>query len=319
MSAAGIAYVARRIALLVPMWFAISFVVFTLIHLAPGDPVIFILGDREYDVEVGKRIRAEYHLDEPIPIQYLYWLGPVVRGDFGKTMDTKRPVIDVVREASEVTISLAVLGLLLTVVVGVPIGVLAAIFKGTWKEYALMTTAFLAVSTPSFLVALILILVFSERLHLLPSIGYVSFRQDPVEWLRHMILPAVGVGLFAIASIARMVRTSLLEVLGRDFVLTARAKGVFEQLVIVRHALSNALIPTVTVLGLFFGSLLAGSVFIETVFALPGLGRTSVEALGARNFPLIQFNVLVIATIHIVVNLLTDLLYAQLDPRIKYA
>jgi peptide/nickel transport system permease protein len=305
--------------LLVPMWLAISFAVFALIHLAPGDPVRFILGDREYDQEVGRQVRAQYHLDDPIPVQYALWLGQVVRGDFGTTMDTHRPVIEVVWNAMEVTVSLAFLGLLFTIVLGVPAGILAAVLKGTWKEYTILTTAFFGISTPSFLVALLLILVFAEKLHVLPSIGYVTYHENLVEWFRHLILPAVTVGMLSAASVARMVRTSLLEVLGRDYILTARAKGVFEQLVVVRHALANALIPTVTVLGLHFGGLLSGSVIVETVFALPGLGRTSLEALGARNFPLIQINVLVIATIFIVMNLITDVLYAQLDPRIKYS
>jgi peptide/nickel transport system permease protein len=318
MSSSLLLYAARRIALMIPLLLALSFVVFALIHLAPGDPVRFILGEREYDEAVGRRIRELYHLDQPIPVQYGLWLGDILRGDLGRTQGTNRPVADIVRAAMEVTISLAVGGLVVTVLLGVPAGIIAAVYKGTWREYAVLSFCFLSISTPSFLLALGLIIVFSERLRWLPSFSYVSLAEDPARWLRHLVLPSLAVGLLSAASVARMVRSSLLEVFGRDYILTARAKGVFEPLIVLRHALSNALIPVVTILGLHVGGLLSGAVIIETVFALPGLGRTSLGALGSRDFPVIQICVLIIATIHVLANLVTDLLYAVIDPRIKY-
>ena len=318
MTTSLLAYAARRVLLMVPLLFALSFVVFVLIHLAPGDPVRFILGEREYDEAVGRRIREVYHLDQPIPVQYTLWLGNILRGDLGRTMGTNKPVVDIVGAAMEVTVSLAVGGFIVTVLLGVPAGIIAAVNKGTWKEYLVLGFSFLSISTPSFLLALGLIILFSERLRWLPSFSYVSLAEDPGRWVRHLILPSLAVGMLSAASVARMVRSSLLEVLGRDFILTARAKGVFEQLIVLRHALLNALIPVVTILGLHIGGLLSGAVIIETVFALPGLGRTSLGALSSRDFPLIQINVLIIATIYVLSNLITDLLYAVIDPRIKY-
>jgi peptide/nickel transport system permease protein len=222
------AYALRRLLLMVPLLFALSFVVFALIHLAPGDPVRFILGEREYDEAVGRRVRALYNLDQPIPVQYALWLGNIARGDLGRTMGTNRPVSDIVRGAMEVTLSLALGGFIVTVLLGVPAGIIAAVNKGTWKEYLVLTVSFLSISTPSFLLALGMIILFSERLRWLPSFSYVPFMEDPGRWLRHLILPSLAVGMLSAASVARMVRSSLLEVLGRDYILTARAKGVFE-------------------------------------------------------------------------------------------
>jgi peptide/nickel transport system permease protein len=310
-------YILRRLLLLLPTLFGMSLLVFLLMRLLPGDPVSVMFGTREPPDDVREAIRNQLHLNDPMVIQYTKWLGDLVTGDFGSSMITRQPISDQVLLALKVTTSLACLSMLIAILIGIPVGIIAAIWKGTWIEYGALGFSLLGVSTPSFFLGTLLILIFGQELQLFPTIGYAPFAENPVKWLHHLALPSLALGVTAAASIARMIRASLLEVLQLDYVRTARAKGLGSRVVVLRHVLPNALLPTLTLIGMQFGALLGGAAIIEMVFALPGLGRTALVAIVGRDYPVIQITVLLSALVFVLVNLLTDVLYAVVDPRIR--
>ena len=304
------AFIVRRLALSIPTLFGVLVVVFLLLYVAPGDPVQEMVGERA-DPETIARLRKELHLDEPLLKQFTLYTGGVLRGDFGNSYITQRPIIQDIRERFPKTLLLAGSAMLLASLLGITLGVLSARNPGGWFDRLGLGVAYLGISFPVYWVGLILILVFAVILKWLPPSGYGG--------IKYLILPALALGSRSIAFLARVTRSSMLDVLGGDFVRTARAKGLKERVVVVRHALRNALIPIITVLGLDFGYYLTGSILTETIFSWPGLGRYVVNAITRRDLPAIQGSVLFLSVVFVLVNLLTDLAYAKADPRVAYS
>ncbi len=304
-------YLVQRLVLAIPVLLGVSITVFLMMHLIPGDPALAMLRGQptvtEADIE---RVRHQMGLDDPIPVQYLKYMSRVLQGDFGESVKAHRPVLTMIGEQAWPTIQLAVAAMVAAVVIGVVLGTISALRQNTWVDSLSMLVALFGVSMPSFWFGLILIYVFSLRLGWFPVTGQGG-------WER-LVLPAVALGMDFSAITARLVRSSLLEVLRQDYILTARAKGLREQVVISRHALRNALIAVVTIIGLQFGYLLGGAVVIETVFARQGIGRLAITAILSKDFPLVQGIVLLAALVYVGVNLLVDLSYSLLDPRIHY-
>ena len=301
----------------VPILGVVSVVVFSLIHLTPGDPVRIMLRE-EADPATVATLRHQLGLDRPLPLQYLTWLGRAVQGELGRSIRTNQPVMDAIRQRAPVTLSLAMAALLVALAIGLPAGILAALRRNSVVDVTATLVAISGVSLPSFWLAVLLILVFSLTLGWLPPLGWVSPSRDLGAWARSLVLPSVTLGVAIAAVLMRMTRASLLEVLELEYVRTARAKGLPERRIVLGHALRNALIPVVTVVGLQAGALLGGAVITETIFALPGVGRLLVDAIFQRDFPIVQGVVLLLAVNFLVVNLLVDLTYAWLDPRIRY-
>lgn len=309
-------FIAKRLLQTFPVLLVVSVTVFSLIHLIPGDPVQVMVGESQ-DPEVVAAIRHDLGLDRPLYIQYVSWLGNALRGDFGMSIRTHQPVTEVVAERARPTLQLTALALLIALCVALPVGILAATRRNSGIDVGATTFALLGVSMPNFLIALLLIFVFAIKLQWLPTSGYVSIFQDPVRGLKLLVLPAVTIGMAMAAVITRMTRSSLLEALDQDYVRTARSKGLVERRVVVGHALRNAMIPVITVVGLQIGNLIAGAVITEYVFAIPGVGRLIVDSIFARDYPVLQGVVLFTAIGFILANLLADLMYAALDPRIR--
>jgi peptide/nickel transport system permease protein len=305
------AYVGKRVAATIPVLLGVSLLVFSMLQLVPGDPVQLMLSEFQTSPEQIARLRSQLHLNDPLPIQFGRFVWDALHGDLGTSIRTRRPVTSEIADNLPATLQLASTGLLVAALLGVTLGVVAATHQQSWLEVGSMLLALLGVSVPSFWLGLLLIFLVSLRLRLLPATGGGD--------LQHLILPALTLGLGAAAILARLTRSSMLEVLRQEYVTTARAKGLREWAVIGRHALKNALIPVVTIFGLQFGQLLAGTVVVETVFARPGLGRLIVDGILNKDFPMVQGVVLVVAVSYVLVNLLVDLLYAVLDPRIRYA
>jgi len=302
-------YILKRVVLALPVLVGVSVVVFVAIRLIPGDPAQLMAGQAATQ-EVVQQIRQSLGLDQPLPVQYLYFLRNVVRGDLGRSLFNGAPVAEELAQRFPRTVRLALASMAVASLIGIPAGILAATRRSTWVDTAVMLVALAGVSVPVFWLGLNLILLFSVRLQWLPSFGY--------ETWRHLVLPSLTLGAASTAIVARMTRSAMLEVLGQDYVRTARAKGLAERVVVNRHALRNALIPVVTVLGLQLGTLLSGAVLTETVFAWPGIGRLLVEAVLARDYPIIQGATLLIAATFVVLNVAVDVLYGLLDPRIRY-
>ncbi|MER3455721.1 MAG: peptide ABC transporter permease [candidate division GAL15 bacterium] len=302
-------YAAKRVLLAFPVLLGVSGVVFVAIRLIPGDPAQIMAGQAATE-EVVRQIRQSLGLDQPVPVQYLYFLRNVLRGDLGRSLFNGVPVVEELGQRFPRTVRLAVASMAVASLIGIPAGILAATRRLTWVDTLVMLVALVGVSMPVFWLGLNFILVFSVRLQWLPAFGYGTWR--------HLVLPSVTLGAASAAVVARMTRSAMLEVLGQDYIRTARAKGLAERVVVHRHALRNALIPVVTILGLQLGTLLSGAVLTETVFAWPGIGRLLVEAVLARDYPVIQGTTLLIATTFVALNLTVDLLYALLDPRIRY-
>jgi len=304
------AFIVRRLALSIPTLIGVMIVVFLLLYVAPGDPVQDMVGERA-DAETVARLRKDLHLDEPILKQFTLYMGSVVRGDLGKSYITQRPIIRDIKERFPKTLLLAGTAMLLASVLGITIGVLSARNPGGWFDRLSLGFAYLGISFPVYWVGLILILIFAVTLKWLPPSGYGG--------IKYLILPALALGSRSIAFLARVTRSAMLDVLHGDFVRTARAKGLKERTVVVRHALRNALIPIVTVLGLDFGYYLTGSILTETIFSWPGIGRYVVNAIARRDLPAINGSVLFLSVVFVLVNLLTDLAYAKADPRVAYS
>jgi peptide/nickel transport system permease protein len=305
------AYLGQRVAATLPVLLGVSLLVFSMLQLVPGDPVQLMLSEFQTSPEQIARLRSQLHLNDPLPIQFGRFVWDALHGDLGTSIRTRRPVTSEIADNLPATLQLASTGLVVAALLGVTLGVIAATHQQSWLEVGSMLLALLGVSVPSFWLGLLLIFLVSLRLRLLPATGGGD--------LQHLILPALTLGLGAAAILARLTRSSMLEVLRQEYVTTARAKGLREWAVIGRHALKNALIPVVTIFGLQFGQLLAGTVVVETVFARPGLGRLIVDGILNKDFPMVQGVVLVVAVSYVLVNLLVDLLYAVLDPRIRYA
>jgi peptide/nickel transport system permease protein len=311
-------YITRRLLALAPVLLIVATVGFFLIYLTPGDPAAVMLGPDATDEDLAA-LRQIMGLDRPLLVQLGRWYARMLRGDLGYSIFLQRPVLQAIYERLEPTGLLTVLSLLLAIAIGVPAGIAAAVRRNTWVDQASMGVALVGVSVPNFWLGLNLILLFSVYLGLFPVAGYVPLADSPAGTLRTLVLPAVTLGISASALIARMTRSSMLEVLGQDYVRTARAKGNRERRVVYWHALRNAMIPTVTVIGLALGGLLAGAVVTETVFALPGVGRLVISSVLRRDYPVVQGVLMFIAAVYVLVNLLIDVIYVYLDPRVKYA
>ena len=311
------AYLSRRILATIPVMLFVALFVFSLLYIAPGDPASIIAGDQASPADV-ERIRINLGLDRPYLIRFGTWLWDVLRGDLGQSIFTNLPVARLIGQRLEPTLSLMVLTLVLSVSLAVPMGVIAAWNQGRWPDRVIMLLAVLGFSVPVFVVGYVLAYVFALQLDWLPVQGYTPLRDGVWEWLRHLILPAVALGGVYIALIARITRATMLEVLGQDYVRTAKAKGVGSRSVLFLHALKNAAVPIVTVIGIGVALLIGGAVVTESVFAIPGLGRLVVESILRRDYPVIQGVVLLFSFVYVLVNLGVDLLYSVFDPRIRY-
>jgi peptide/nickel transport system permease protein len=313
-------YILSRLVWCIPVLAGASMLIFVLLRFLPGDVVDIILGtEGSATPEVQATIRRLFGLDQPIYVQYLYWVGAMLRGDFGNSLRTSEPVARILVSRLPVTIELALLSVVISVAMAVPLGVLAAVKRGGPAEMAARLVGLLGLSLPNFWLATMLILGASLYFNWLPSLIYVSPLVNPVENLKQMALPAFSLALALMAIVLRMTRSAMLEVLGQDYVRTARAKGLRELFVLMRHALPNALIPLVTVVGLQFGYILGGAVVIETIFTWPGVGLFTIQAILNRDYPVVQASVFILATAVVLINLIVDLLYVWLDPRIRVA
>ncbi len=302
-------YVLRRIGLLVPVVLGVVTVVFLIVHLIPGDPVEIMLGEQARAVD-REALRHEMGLDKPIHLQYVAFLKGLVRGDLGQSLHTKQPVLTSIARRLPATIELAAAAMAVALLLAIPLGLLAAYKKDSLVDQGSMLFALLGISMPNFWLGPLLIIVFSLKLGWFPVSGRGS--------LAHVVLPAITLGTAMAAILTRMTRASMLDVIQSDYITAARAKGVRESLVVLKHAFRNALIPVVTIVGLQIGGLLAGSIITETIFAWPGIGRLTIQAINARDYPLVQGCVLIIALGYVLVNFATDLLYGLIDPRIRY-
>jgi peptide/nickel transport system permease protein len=312
-------YLAQRLWQLPLVLLFVSAVVFSVMHLIPGDPAQLLLGFENTDPVQLARVRQEFGLDRPIPVQYAIWLGRILRGELGTSVRTGRPIAQVIGEALPFTLELALYALVLAVAIGIPLGVWAGTARSRSVDAASQTFVLLGLSLPSFWVGTVLILVFSVRLRWFPVLSYPRLVDDPLQNLWSLLLPALTLAVPNAAAIARMVRASMRAVRGEEYVRVAYAKGLAPQAVVRRHMLRNALVPVVTLIGIVAGYLLGGSVVVEQVFAIPGLGRTGLQAIVQRDYPLLQAVVLLVTTLFVLTNLAVDLVYVLLDPRIRYA
>jgi peptide/nickel transport system permease protein len=310
-------YVLRRLLLLLPTLIGVTLVVFLMMRFIPGDPVTNMMGEM-FSQEDADRLRKELGLDKPLLVQYGKWLGLLLRGDWGNSLFTHQPVLTDILYRLPVSLELLVLSTIVSLLIALPAGTIAAVRPNTWKDYSAMVVAMAGVSIPEFFLGVMLFLLFGLVLGWLPVSGYIPLLENPWGNLLHMALPVIALGLPRAALLTRLVRASLLEVLKMEYVTTARAKGLGEQFVILKHALKNALIPTVTVIGLQVGFLIGGAIVIETVFAVPGIGSFGIDAIIKRDYPQVQAFVLVGALVFVLANLVVDLLYVVIDPRIQY-
>ncbi len=313
-----LAYVSRRFAAMIIVLFVLSFAIYGLMELIPGDPVTVSLGTRATE-ELIKSRREAWGLDKPFLVRYANWVaGVIVRADFGKSFYLQEPVTQIIGSKLPVTLFLASLGLLLSIFIGIPTGVLAAAYKGRWIDKGAIVFATLGVSIPGFWMGLNFIFLFAVTLHWLPSGGYVSPTVSVVDWLKSSIMPVLAIGLINAGAVARMMRSTLLEVLNEMYITVARAKGVKERLVVIKHGMRNAMLPVVTIIGLTYASLVGGTVVIETVFTIPGISRALLIAVNKRDNILLTGCILLVAVIFILMNFVVDVLYATLNPKIRY-
>lgn len=310
-------YALRRLWQMVPVLLLVSVIVFMIIRLIPGDPAEIIAGPNATPEQLAA-LRQQLGLDQPLWSQYFIWLGNLAVGDFGVSYINNYPVSQLVMQRIPATVELALAATLIGVVIALPLGILAAVRPSSPFDLAVTTFSALSFAIPGFFLLVLLILLFSLQLQWLPPSGRPAFVDSPGLYLRSLLLPAVTLGIGVAAKLVRYLRSALLEVLDQDYVRTAYAKGLREQLVLVRHALPNALIPVVTILGLQLGDLLSGAIIIESIYAWPGIGRLTIQAIEWRDYSLLQANVLLIVFAFLFVNLLTDLTYGLLDPRIRY-
>jgi peptide/nickel transport system permease protein len=314
----ALAFVGRRLLQAVPVLLAMSVFVFAIIHLTPGDPVQAALG-LSYSPRAAAVLRHAMGLDRPIAAQYFSWLGGILHGDFGRDLISHQPLSELLAQRLPVTLELTFLSMGTAVLLAVPFGVAAARRPGGAMDRVLSGVTLLGISIPDFVLGTLLILLFAAALNWLPPEAYIPFTQSPSDNLRHLVLPVVSLGLAQVAYIAQTTRAAMLEVLGQDYIAFLRAKGISEGVIAYKHALRNAALPVITVIGVQFGTLLGGDIVVENVFALPGVGKMVVDAVSTRNYPIVQGGVLIIAVIFILVNLLTDILYLVFNPRLNLA
>ena len=311
-------YILRRLLLLIPILLGVSLVVFTLIRLIPGDATLLAIGvDQRITEEQRELVRKSYGLDQPAPVQYLRWLEHVVQGDLGTSLRTRRTVNEELRLRLPVTLQLTVFAAILGTIPALAVGIVAAVRRNSALDYVATIATLTGISVPNFLLATVLVLIFSIWLRWLPPIGYVEFERDPIGNFKTMLLPALSLSLPFAAVMMRNTRSAVLEVLGQEYVRVARAKGLSERRVLNRHVMVNASLPILTVAGIQVASLLGGTVIIETIFALPGIGRYTYEAISNRDYPVVQGVTIVVATIFVLVSMAVDILYAVLDPRLR--
>ena len=310
-------FIIRRLLQSAIVLFLASIVVFSFAHAAPGDPVLNILGPRP-DQQAADSLREQLGLNKPLPQQYLSWAGRAVKGDLGQSLATREPVSTVLKTRVVATAQIALGAWIISMAIGLPAGIIAALARNRWPDYVASVVAVSGVAMPSFWFAIMLIILFGVTWRILPTSGYISFTSDPLQSIKLSILPWVVGGFAGSAVLMRQMRSALLEVLNQDYVRTARAKGLKQQVVIMRHALKNALIPIVTIAGMTLGYLLGGEVIIEWVFGIPGVGRAMVEAVFKKDFPIIQGAALMIGVAVVFANLIVDIAYGWLDPRIRF-
>lgn len=307
----------RRLLSAIPVLFIVSLISFGLMRLIPGDPAASIAGTSATPAQI-EQLRRDLGLDEPLLIQLLHYYQGLLQGDFGKSLLLGKGVLAATMERLPVTIGLSLYALVLTLLLGVASGIIAALRQNTWVDQVAMMIAMLGISIPNFFLGLLMIIFFAVQLGWLPSGGYVPFSQDPIGWLRSTTMPAISLALLQAGLLARITRSGMLEVLRQDYVRTARAKGLPERQVILKHALANALIPIVTVVGIIISLLLSGAVVTEALFSLPGMGQLLTQAVLSRDYPMVQGGLLLVTTFLVVVNILVDILYALIDPRVRY-
>ena len=309
-------YIIKRLLMAIPVLFLVSIVVFSLIHAAPGDPITILLGIYG-DPGLVEILKAQLNLDKPIAVQYFLWIGKVLQGDFGVSMRSREPVLEIILERFPRTILLASSALIFSVFFSIIFGVIAAWKRNTVLDISIVSLATIGISIPSFFLGILLMLFFSLFLKLLPAIGYVPFFENPLASMKHLILPALSLGVSQASLTTRLTRSAVLEILGQDYIKTARAKGLKEAIVIFKHALRNGLIPVVTIIGLQFAFLVGGTVIIEQIFVYPGLGKLTVDAIFNRDYTLTQGIILFTSFFFIIINLIIDIIYTALNPKIK--
>ena len=310
--------IAKRLVQLIPTLFFVSVIIFLLQQLLPGDPALAMAGE-EKDPEVLDQIRRQYHLNRSIPVQYLYWIGGVLTGDLGESLRLKVPVLDLIAQKLPVTLQLASMAMLIALVIGVAAGVVSAVKKDTAWDYAVNVLSLWGISTPNFWLGIMLIFLFAVTLGWLPASGYVSPFEDWRQSLATTIMPAFVLGNAIAGVIMRHTRSAMLHALGSDYVRTARAKGLGERVVVLKHAMRNALTPVITLAALEFGSLLSGAVLTEQIFTIPGFGKLVVDAVFNRDYPVVQGVVVATALIFVILSLISDLLYMAINPRLRTA
>ena len=310
-------YLARRLITTFVVLLLVSFISFCIMQMVPGDPALVMAGAAAPADEV-QRIREQFGLDQPFHVQLLRWYGGMIQGDLGQTITLGRSVVAAIVERLPSTVALAGFAFVLTLAFGLVAGVISALKQDTWVDHTIMTLAVVGVSVPSFWIGLIMIIGFAVMVDWLPAGGYVTITENPAMWFKSLILPSIALALLQMGLLARITRASMIEVLRQDFVRTAHAKGLPRWMVVGKHAFMNVMIPVVTVIGIVFSLLLSGSVVIETVFSIPGLGRLMATSIVTRDYPVIQGALLITAAMFVLINLFVDVLYAYLDPRIHY-
>jgi peptide/nickel transport system permease protein len=312
-------YILRRLLLMIPVAFLVTIIIFVLIRMAPGDPVLTYAGE-EKDPATIAVIRRQLGLDQPLPVQYIAWLSHAVQGDLGRSFQTKQPVLQAIAERLPVTLELGLAAVTISVSVALVVGIISALNRNGVVDLVSTSVTLAGVSFPNFYLGLLLILTFAYVVpgHIFPPGGFVPFTQDPGENLRRLVLPAITLATASLAVNLRQVRSSLLDVFGQEYIRTARAKGLRERVVILRHSLKNALIPVVTIVGIQIGAIIEGAIITETIFFLPGIGRLAVQAIPSQDYPVVQGVVLVSALSFMLTTLVVDVLYAFLDPRISF-
>lgn len=311
-------YVIRRIVVMIPVLFIVSVITFALLYILPGDPVIAMLGENVGDEETYNNLRRQMGLDRPVYVQYLSWLGDTLQGDLGRSNRTREPVTEILLRRAPISIYYGLAGMLIGITLGMTVAIISALRPGSKLDALGTIMAMTGVAIPNFWLALLLMYIFALTLGWLPPSGYVSPFDDVARSGKLLIMPAIVLGTGSAAVIMRQGRSALIEVMSQDYITTARARGLSERMVVIRHALKNAMIPVITILGLQVGNIVSGSVITETVFAVPGVGRTLVDAIFFRDFPVLQGTVLLLTLAVLIANLITDLTYGYVDPRIRY-
>ncbi len=312
-----IGVVLRRVGSAIPVLLIVSLVTFGLMRLIPGDPAAAMAGlsATQRDIE---QLRVDLGLDQPLLVQLLRWYGGLLQGDLGRSILLGKPVVAATLERLPVTVGLSVYALAITLFIGVLAGILAALRQNSWVDQAAMAFAMIGISVPNFFLGLMMIIIFAVKLGWLPTGGYILFTEDPVGWLRSMTMPAISLALLQAGLLARITRSTMLEVLRQDYIRTARAKGLPRRQVVFKHALANALIPIVTVVGIIISLLLSGAVVTEALFSIPGIGQLLTQAVLSRDYPMVQGGLLLVTAFLLLVNIVVDILYAAIDPRVRY-